>query len=270
MRKTAIALLVLGLAAVLVSPASAVNFWLESFTLPDQALGAAPVGSVNPTTGWYTHSSGSNLGGSPTDIQIISGVAHGSHTNQPDDSRPFGPGYSITTGASDKTYACFMLYVPTTAGMLTSYQYFAHFKDNLTTGTAFTCKLYLAGIAGNATQFNLAINNTVTAGPYQPWVTPLNFDTWYNVAMRYDGATGLSTLWVNPTGEGSVSVTANDPVLTGRPLGAFALRQISNSSAGTYRVDDISVGTTFNDACSGVPTPANKSTWGQLKTIYRQ
>lgn len=269
MRKTAIALLVLGLTAIMVSPALAANFWIETFTYADQALGAAPVGSVNATTGWYTHSSGTNLGGSPTDIQIISGVAHGNHANQPDDSRPFGAGHSITTGAADITYACFKLYVPAMTGMLNTYQYFAHFKDNLPTGSAFTCKLYLAGITGDATQFNLAINNTVTAGPYQPWVTPLSFDIWYDVAMRYNGATGLSTLWVNPSGEGSASVTATDPVLTGRLLGAFGLRQISNAAAGAFRVDDISVGTTFAVACGGDPTPTRGSTWGQIKTLYR-
>jgi hypothetical protein len=270
MRKIAIAFLALGLAASFaVAPASATKFWTESFTYSDQALGAAPVGSVNAVTGWYTHSSGGNLGGSPTDIQIISGVANASHTNQPDDSRPFGAGYSITTGASDKTYACFSLYVPTMTSMLTTYQYFAHFKDNLTTGTTFTCKLYTAGIASDPTHFNLAINNTVTAGPYQPWTSPLSFDTWYTIAMLYDGATGISKLWVNPADETSPSVSANDPVLTGRLLGAFGLREISNSSAGTYRVDDISVGTTFDETCKGLPTPTRNETWGRLKTLYR-
>jgi hypothetical protein len=270
MRKIAIALLVLGLAAVLVSPASASVFWTENFTYPDQPLGAAPVGTVNATTGWYTHSSGGNLGGSPTDIQIVSGEARGNHANQPDDSRPFGPGHSITTGATDKTYACFSLMVPTQASMLNTYQYFAHFKDNSPTGTTFTCKLYTAGITGNATQFNLAINNTVTAGPYQPWTTPLNFNQLYTVAMLYDAATGISKLWVDPVNEASPSVSAIDPVLTGRLLGAFALRQISNASAGSYRIDNISVGTTFGETCGGLPTPTLRPTWGELKTIYRQ
>lgn len=271
MRKIAIAFLALGLAAsIAVAPASATKFWTETFTYSDQALGAAPVGSVNPTTGWYTHSSGSNLGGSPSDIQIISGVANGNHANQPDDSRPFGAGYSITTGATDKTYCCFSLYVPTPASaMLTTFQYFAHFKDNLTTGTTFTCKLYTAGIASDPTHFNLAINNTVTAGPYQPWTSPLSFDTWYTIAMVYDAAAGVSKLWVNPADESSPFVTANDPILIGRLLGAFALRQISNGSAGTYRLDNISVGTNFDDTCKGSPTPTRNETWGRLKTLYR-
>ena len=54
-----------------------------------------------------------------------------------------------------------------------------------------------------------------------------------------------------------------------RMAGAFAMRQISSASAGLYRIDNISVGTSFTETCGGLPTPTQRTTWGELKTIYR-
>jgi hypothetical protein len=262
MRKTAIALLALGLAAVLVSPASATKFWTETFTYTNQALGAGPVvGSLNPTTGWITHSS--TFGGTPTDIQIISGVAVGNHANAPDDSRMFG----VTTGATDKTYSCFNLNIPTPAVLpMTGTIYFAHFKDNIAAGTQFTARVFGAPIVGDNAHYQLGIA-IGSAGPNNFWATPLTFDTWYVVATMYDAATGGAKLWVNPAGESSLSIANIDGNVAGRLLGAFALRQSTGNWM--YQVDDISVGTTFDETCKGLPTPVRTETWGRLKTLYR-
>jgi hypothetical protein len=208
-------------------------------------------------------------------MQIVSNVLYASHAKQPDNSRPFSPAvsgtsFSYTTGATAKTYACFKLYVPCTPAMtVTTYSYFAHFKDALITGTTFTGKLYTAGITGDPTHFNLAINNTVTAGPYAPWATPLSCGTWYVIAMMYDAQTGISKFWVNPLSESSTSVSATDPAIPGRLLAAFALRQVSTAGSGDYTIDDISVGPTFDETCASMPTPTSGQTWGQLKSIYR-
>jgi hypothetical protein len=61
---------------------------------------------------------------------------------------------------------------------------------------------------------------------------------------------------------------------TGFQISAFAMRQSATATpAGTtiwkYNVDDIAVGTTFNDACAGQPTGTNSSTWGRVKVLYR-
>jgi hypothetical protein len=263
MRKTAIALLALGLAAVLVAPASATVFYTETFSLPDQPLGGA-TGVVNPATGWLTHS---NTGGGANDIQILGNMLVGSMANAPDDSRPFGAGFSITTGPTDKTYSCMKLYIPGPGAALTTGPvYFAHFKDNIPTGTTFTGKLFVGGIAGNAGQFNMGISNGPTNTPIM-WPSPLNVDTWYVIATRFDAATGIATLWVNPADENSASISGTDAGATGRGLAAYAFRQ-STANWG-YKVDDLSVGTSFDETCANYPTPVSRSTWGRIKSIYR-
>jgi hypothetical protein len=37
----------------------------------------------------------------------------------------------------------------------------------------------------------------------------------------------------------------------------------------TFYIDDISVGTSFADACGTAPVPTRSATWGRIKTIYR-
>ncbi len=88
MRKTAIALLALGLAATLVSPAMAISFWSETFSYPDGGLAAGSGGN------WAIHS------GTGTDIQVASGVAVGDMATTPDDNRTFPAQDSLA-----KTYA---------------------------------------------------------------------------------------------------------------------------------------------------------------------
>ncbi len=264
MRKTTIALLALGLTAALVASASASVFYAETFSLPDQPLGGA-TGVVNPATGWYTHS---NVGGGANDIQIISNMLVGNNANAPDDSRPFGAGYTITTGATDKSYSCMKLLIPGSGVALsTTPSYFAHFKDNIPTGTTFTGKIFIAGITGNATQFTIGISNGPANTPVN-WATPLSVDTWYVIATRFDATTGVATLWVNPASETSLSVSGTDAGGTGRGLAAYGFRQ-NAAVSWMYKVDDLSVGTTFDETCGGQPTPASSSTWGRIKSIYR-
>jgi hypothetical protein len=55
---------------------------------------------------------------------------------------------------------------------------------------------------------------------------------------------------------------------------AVALREAATApgfsgNTWTYNVDNIGVGTTFNDACTSAPVPTLNSTWGRVKTLYR-
>lgn len=265
MRKASIAFLALSLTAVLVAPASATKFWTETFTYPDGALGYAPVGTVNPVTGWYTHSS--TFGGSATDIQVVGGTMVGNMANAPDDSRPFGAAYSITTGATDVTYACFKVTFTSTASLTAGPVYFAHFKDNIPTGNTFTGKLFVGGIAGSTNTFNLGISNGPANVPAN-WPVPLSTGIQYLLATRFDATTGVATLWVNPVDETSASISGPETGAAGRGLAGFGFRQ-STANWG-YIVDDLSVGTTFAETCGGsTPTPTTRATWGSLKSLYR-
>ena len=71
MRKTAIMLLALGLAAAAAAPAFAVSLMTESFTYPN--------GNLVPNGGWATHS------GTGTDIQVL-GAVDCSHHTRPDET----------------------------------------------------------------------------------------------------------------------------------------------------------------------------------------
>jgi hypothetical protein len=265
MRKTAIAFLALGLTAVLVAPASATKFWTDSFSYPDGALGAAPTGTVNPVTGWLTHS---NTGGGASDIQVVTGVAVANlATGAPDDSRPFAPAFGLVTGATDKTYSCMKFSIAGGGVALTATPvYIAHFKDNIPTGTTFTAKVFVTGIAGSTTTFNLGIANGPTNAPIN-WPNALSVDTWYTVATRFDAATGIASLWIDPVDETSASVSGTDTGATGRLLAAYGIRQ--SAANYTFKVDDLSVGTTFAETCGGGPVPTSRSTWGSLKSLYR-
>ena len=175
---------------------------------------------------------------------------------------------ALTTAlATDKTYACFSLNIPTPTSLpMSGIIYFAHFKDNVATGTIFSARVFGAPITGDNANYNLGIAMG-SAGPNNFWATPLAFDTWYVVATMYDAATGVARLWVNPAAEASLSITNIDANVTGRLLGAFALRQSTGNWL--FKVDDLSVGTTFDETCAGLPTPTRRSTWGSLKTLYR-
>jgi hypothetical protein len=253
MRKTAISLLTLGLVAASFATATAGSLLTESFTYPDGGLVANSGGN------WTTHS------GAGTDIALTSGTILGSTANAPDDNRLFGP-----RTATDKTYACFRVRIPQTAAAITAANYFAHFMVNTTT---FRSKVFIAP-SGSSFTFGLTVTANASGTPAlipaaNMWGTALNFDQWYTVAISYDAATGTSEMWVDPSSEASPKVTVTEAGTGGGALTAFGFRQSAVTGAAfTFNADDLSVGTTFSDACGGA-TGTQNSTWGRIKTIYR-
>jgi hypothetical protein len=109
MRKTATALLVLGLTAVLAVPALAAQLLSETFTYPN--------GNLAGNGGW------ANFSGAVTDIQVVSGTASGSGPNANDDHVLFA---AQPTNA--KTYACLTVRIPLVNGDPKPI-YFAMLKD---------------------------------------------------------------------------------------------------------------------------------------------
>lgn len=252
MRKVTLCLASLALLAIAV-PAMAASFWNETFSYADGNLALAP--SVSGGV-WANHS-----GSTGTDIQVIGGEAVGNMANSPDDNRLF-PAQSNTA----KTYACFGVMIPQPAGVLTS-AYFAHFKDSGTFN--FGSRVYVAP-SGNTFTFGVSLGSC--ASPCAPtlWPTALNYGQWYTVAIMYDAGNGIAQLWVDPVTEASPSITHNTysgtTPQTGFQLSAFALRQ--STSNFYFHVDNIQVGSAFGDLCPNA-TPANNTTWGRLKAIYR-
>ena len=244
MRKTAIALLALGLVAVMTAPAFAASFWSETFSYADGGIVTVSGGL------WALHS------GTVTDVQVVNGEARLLPANANDNNRSF-----IARDALATTYAAFKMrvgpIVPTTAA------YFAHFKDSGTFN--FAARVWVQ--PNGTTQFNLGISSASTTVTY--WATPLDLGTNYNVAIKWDGTAGTATLWVNPVNEGSASIvpTPLGTLPSTWAISAFALRQANNY--GEVFVDNLGVGDTFTDAFIAGPTPVEGTTWGKLKALYR-
>ena len=248
--------------AALATPALAENFWVENFNYPAGGLVANSGGN------WVTHS------GTGTDIQVSAGAyAVGIMSNAPSDHRNFP-----TRGVNDKTYACFKVRLPALGGL--GDNYFAHFMD---AGTNFRVKVYAMSSLlmpewGWALGITVAANG-LTATP-RTWPSPptgavwegLAPGWWYTVVIDYDAAAGTADLWVDPVNELSPHISVSDTSVAGvlkhTPISAFALRQGNTKVDDRYWVDDIGVGTSFEDACKA-PTPTLPSTWGQLEGIYR-
>jgi hypothetical protein len=259
MRKTAIALVTLGLAAVIAGPALAVNLLTDSFTYP--------VGNLVPNGGW------ANFSGAVTDIQVTAtGRAVGSGPNANDDHRLFAV-QSLTT----KTYACFEVIIPAVAAAPKPI-YFAMLKDAGT--STFLSRVYVLPLAGGGWTFGISHTSTSATVGVTPWTVPLSYDTPYNIVINYDPVAKSSTLWVNPATEASPSVTDVNAGATAVAIQGFGLRQSATASTlpavpayvGTadwgYSVDNLGVGQSFDDAC-GTVTRATEGTWGRLKAIYR-
>lgn len=259
MRKTATALLVLGLTAVLAAPALAVSLLSESFTYPD--------GNLAGNGGW------ANFSGAATDIQVQSGKAVGSGPNANDDHTLFA-----AQPLDGKTYACLTVRIPAIAGAPKPI-YFAMLKDGGT--SIFVSRLYVLPVTGGFT-FGISYSSTnATTLGVTPWsAASLSYDTDYTVVINYDPVTFTSNLWVNPVNEASTSV-ANTGTAAAVAVSGFGLRQsatastlppsppfVGNTDWG-FIVDNVGVGTTFEEACTSGPTPTRSRTWGEVKTIYR-
>lgn len=264
MRKTATALLVVGLTAIMVSPALAATLMSDSFSYPD--------GNLVPNGTWLVYS-----GTPPTDIQIVSGRVVGSHANAPDDHALFAP--QLTT---DKTYACFNVTIPDPGGVPKAV-YFAELKDG--GASALVSRVHVIGLTTGGWTFAISHSSTsVTVGVVLWSTTSLVYGQEYVVAINYDPVAKTSSLWVDPVDESSPSVTITNAAVAALAVSGFGFRQSGTASTlppsadyiipgtanWTYSVDNLAVGTAFGDACTSGPTPTHRSTWGQLKTIYRQ
>jgi hypothetical protein len=147
----------------------------------------------------------------------------------------------------------------------------------------FVSRVYVLASNGGLT-FGISHTSTNTTIGLTPWTAPITAGTKYNIVINNDPVNHSSTLWVNPVNELSPSVTDVNASFTEVALDHFGLRESSSAStlppaqttafAGSANaiisVDNLGVGTTFADACAQYQsTPAQRSTWGQVKQIYR-
>ena len=250
------------LLALSAAPAFATVLMSDSFTYPN--------GDLSANAPWAVYS-----GTPPTDIQINAGRVIINHSNAPDDHYLFG-----VQSTSSKTYACFDVIVPNPGGAPKPV-YFFELKDN--GASNLVSRVYVLNVAGG---FTFGISHSTTSGTagLTPWGATLTYGTKYNVVVNYDPVNKSSTLWVNPANELSTSVTDVNAGIAALAVQGVGFRQSSTAAtlpaaqatlyAGTVNatvsVDNLGVGTSFADACAQYQsTPATRSTWGQVKSIYR-
>jgi hypothetical protein len=258
MRKFATSLAALALCAAFASTSSATVLLSEGFGYAN--------GNLVPNGGW------ANYSGAATDIQVATGRAVGSGPNANDDHKLFP-----VQPTSGKTYACFEVSIPNPGGQPKPI-YFAELKD---AGSAnLVSRVYVLPIAPSGWTFGISHSSTSATVGVTPWGTTLSYDTRYQLVINYDPVAKTSKLWVNPVNEASTNVTDTNAAVTALAVQGFGLRQSATASTlpatpaytGStdwgFSVDNLGVGTTFDDACFQI-TPTKGATWGQVKTLYR-
>jgi hypothetical protein len=197
---------------------------------------------VNVVSGsrWSNHS------GTAGQTQVTGGEVRLSSAQGEDISSVFiGAPYAPDSGKT--LYSAFTVnfnVLPTIPG-----EYFAHF---LAANGSFRARLYATTIGAELGFYRLAIaNNSGSVSNAVAFPRDLSLDVEYLVVVRYEIASGGSTLWINPTSEADVSATATDnPGVTS--INAWAFRQsAANGDMGTVHVDDLIVGFSFADVLPG-------------------
>ena len=223
----------------------------EDFTYPD--------GEISSVSGglWQSHS-----GGTSNDCLVVANQLRVSYTNSEDIYRGFTNSvYFVATGDGEPPYyyAGVILY----ARFKVNFEVlpsgnggdFAHFKDLGTFN--FRARIYAQTNGAAAGKFRLGIANvSATVSAVVP--QDLSPGTTYTVISRYNVSTGESTLWVDPSSEASGGVTATDTPIPVE-IDYYCFRQ--STGIGVSLVDDLAVGTTWNDVFLAPPlSPVTLST----------
>ena len=113
-----------------------------------------------------------------------------------------------------------------------------------------SCAFPISGGALPSAKFRFGIGNGALATNSSGQIgTDLSLSTTNLLVTRFVPATGLATIWLNPAVESDPSVTATDPGTATRPnpidVVSYAFRQ--STGEGAMLIDDLRVGTTFQD-----------------------
>lgn len=200
---------------------------VEPFNYPDGPLVTVAGGL------WSTHS------GVAGQMEVISGRLD-LRVPETEDVNVLLPGQPYPATTNTILYASFTVNfstLPAEGG-----QYFGHFKGSGTSN--FRAKVFGLTSGAGVGQYRLGIANSVGSTASATNATDLSLNTDYRVYVRYAVSNGVTTLWVDPTSEGSPSVTGSDSP-SGATLTSFALRQ--DTGIGVIAFDDLRIGTSFAD-----------------------
>ncbi len=209
----------------------------DSFTYPDGPL----VGNVGSP--WATHS------GTTGQILVSSGkITLIQTTNSEDANIPL----ASALGAGGTYYAAFDLNVPTPSGAVVNV-YFAHHKAGAST---FKARIWLL-TGAPAGFYRIGLSDTSTAPTtlgVDVWSTDLAYGTTYRIVSSYNYDTGAAQLWVNPVNEASPKLTVGG--VASIAVDSYGVREASNSGTTQQIIDNLCVGTLFNDVITCAPPPS--------------
>ncbi len=199
----------------------------DGFTYPDGNVVGAP-GSP-----WVQHSgSGAAVidGG-----KLFLTTSAGEDINAPLADGPYVSGSTL--------YASFIVNLSSLPGTVASGgSYLAHFSHG---STGFRCLIWPNRTDAADGMFRIGIRNSNLDAAVTNAPQDLSLNTNHKVVVRYVVGAGISTLWINPTEEEIGGVTATTVPNMMPDITTFAFRQADN--IGMSKIDDLLVGTTFND-----------------------
>ncbi len=229
-------------ALFLTASADAALHWNDEFNYADGELTTYDGTGADVSGGLWSPRSGT---GFPTATFVASGQAILRQGNPAsEDSNRTIP----ALGAGETIYVSYIFSVEDlragTAAFNGDQSYFGHidFKSRIHLRDGSDQNHYTLGLSGSSGE------------PAVEWGSDLDFDTQYQVIVSYEYDTGISNLWVDPTGEGSLSISDTSGPLTG--VDSVDMRQdfISSGDHGVVSVDAVAAGTDF---ASVLPEPAS-------------
>lgn len=198
----------------------------DRFEYPDGPLVGAP-GSP-----WAAHSSAGSGPVSVESSRIWLRAAQAEDINAPLAGGPFDPG-----GPRHVLYARFKISfaaLPSAAGT-----YLAHFRS----GATLRARFWASQTHAAPGFFRLGIGNSTAADANSGQVPQdLALNQVYDVVLRYDLASGLSSIGLDPKEESDLTVTATDAVGVSS-IGTFGFRQATG--IGELWIDDLVVSDQF-------------------------
>jgi hypothetical protein len=210
--------------------ALAVNTAAEPLALDDFNYTDGPL--VEVSSGLWRHHSGNTTG----EVSVINGAVQLTQAATEDVNLPWTPLASTSNSIWCARFTVQFSEPPKGA----SGGYFAHFKDGV---SGFRCRIFGTTNGAAPGCFRLGISNggstatNLAASDLALWTT-------HTILCRYDGASGVSALWIDPGEVPGEPVLADDVVKPLMPV-AFALRQ--SDGIGALSVDDLQLATTLAD-----------------------
>ncbi|NNF16545.1 MAG: hypothetical protein HKN70_07335, partial [Gammaproteobacteria bacterium] len=204
-------------------------------------------GSLVPNGGWATHS------GTAGDLLVSGGQVVVQHGTPSEDAN-----IEFTGVAGDIYYG--LDFTVNASGMIigTDNEYFAHFR--VADSFDFSARLDVVS-ATSGGDFTVGIaSDDSTADAI--WGTDLDFGVTYRAVVKYDQVNNIATLWIDALFASDTSIVGDDRADPGDMVNSFALRQSDSDLNETVLVDNLVIGSTFDDVVRGAsPIPVPAAIW---------